>query len=95
MRCSFDRSVWPLLSTLAFGHPAAAADGIYGTCITDAYSMPAYHYSFDELTDERALWFNTEGEERRDHFQLFGNHLSSAAAAGAGADAGEKGLKLA
>ena len=80
MRCSFDRSVWPLLSTLAFGHPAAADDGIYGTWFTDAYNMPAFHYSFDELTDARALWFNTEGEERRDHFQLFGNHRVNAMA---------------
>ncbi len=53
--------------------PCTTGSGIFGTWFTDDAGLPAYRYAFDEQADDRALWANTEGVERRDHWLAFGN----------------------
>lgn len=57
----------------AFPH-CSLGSGVFGTWIVDERGLPAYFYGLDEHADDRALFFNTEGVERRDHWFALGNH---------------------
>lgn len=53
--------------------------GVFGTWIVDAYGLPAYKYTLDEMTDPRALWWNSAGADRREHWHQIGNERMTAA----------------
>lgn len=48
--------------------------GDFGTWIIDNYGLPAYDYTMDQTTDSRALFWNSEGISRRDHWHQIGNN---------------------
>lgn len=61
----------------AFTH-CSLGSGVFGTWVVDERGHPGYFYGLDQHADERALFFNTEGIERRDHWFAFGNHRVNA-----------------
>ncbi len=53
--------------------------GIFGKWIVDPQGLPAFDYTFDQRTDPRATWENSEdiaprNLKRRDHFIVLGNN---------------------
>ena len=60
--------------------PCSLGSGSFGRWVLDDAGLPAYDYWLDEPSDDRALFFNTEGLARRDHWHAFGNHRLNALA---------------
>ena len=53
--------------------PCSEGSGNFGRWTTDALGLPAYDYTIDQAKNERALYKDSEGRERRDHVSAFGN----------------------
>lgn len=51
----------------------STGSGLFGEWTLDARARPAYRYRFDQLSDARASFENSEGIDRRDHWAAFGN----------------------
>jgi len=51
----------------------STGSGNFGRWTIDDLGLPAYDYAIDQWKDDRALFPNTEGLERRDHWHAFGN----------------------
>lgn len=47
--------------------------GAFGRWTLDVHQLPAYRYTLDNPTDERALWTLSDGSTRRDHLFQIGN----------------------
>lgn len=47
--------------------------GIFGAWALDERGLPAFDYGLDQHADSRARYFNTEKDDRRDHFSQIGN----------------------
>ncbi len=58
----------------------STGSGIFGRWTVDAFGYPAYDYGLDENADARASFYNTRGEDRRDHWFSFGNDRVTALA---------------
>lgn len=54
--------------------------GSFGRWIVDEYGLPAYEYTLDQMKDDRALWWNSAQQERREHWHQLGNSRFSATA---------------
>lgn len=54
--------------------------GVFGKWRVDEYGLPAYEYILHEESDPRALWWNSEGKKRREHWHQIGNSRVTAAA---------------
>lgn len=53
--------------------PCSSGSGNFGRWTTDELGLPAYDYTIDQARNDRALYKDTEGRERRDHLAAFGN----------------------
>ncbi|MEW6431063.1 MAG: hypothetical protein AB1730_06100 [Myxococcota bacterium] len=51
----------------------STGSGLFGEWTLDGRARPAYRYRFDQLSDARASFENSEGIDRRDHWAAFGN----------------------
>jgi len=47
--------------------------GSFGKWIVDEYGLPAYEYTLQQEKDQKALWWNSSGEEKRSHWHQLGN----------------------
>ena len=70
-----------LIQTVAaMGATGDGSGSIYGSWISDEHGLPAFAYDFDQLYDPRSPWRASGKKQRRDHFQVFGNHRVNALA---------------
>lgn len=53
--------------------------GKFGRWIIDIFGLPAYEYTLSQEKQDIALWWNSEGKERREHWHQVGNSRISAA----------------
>ena len=53
--------------------PCDLGSGAFGRWTVDVERLPAYRYSLDNVSDERALWTLSDGSTRRDHLFQIGN----------------------
>lgn len=74
----------PNLDDISTFVDCSTGSGIFGRWFVDDLGLPAYLYAFDQHTDDRASFYNTEKDEegnpldRRDHWAAFGNHRVNA-----------------
>lgn len=64
--------------------PTEEGSGSFGRWIVDDAGLPAYQYEMDQLSDPRAVYRTTAGEERRDHWHQVGNRRITALASNDG-----------
>lgn len=62
----------------------AEGSGIFGQWTNDGAGLPAYDYTFDQYSDPRALFPNSEKLDRRDHWHQVGNQRVTALASNDG-----------
>jgi len=53
--------------------------GSFGKWVVDEYGLPAYNYTLRQESDPRALWWNSELRNRREHWHQIGNSRITAA----------------
>jgi len=53
--------------------------GSFGKWVVDEYGLPAYKYTLRQEKDPRALWWNSELRDRREHWHQIGNSRITAA----------------
>lgn len=64
--------------------PTDEGSGAFGRWIIDRHGLPAYRYDLDQYDDDTAVFPNSEGTDRRDHWHQIGNDRITALAANDG-----------
>lgn len=64
--------------------PTEEGSGNFGRWTLDDAGLPAYRYEMAHLTDPRAAYPNSEGQDRRDHWHTVGNRRVTALASNDG-----------
>lgn len=72
--CQFPPQPWDgLFESQTFPQDQQKGNGIFGFWTKGPFGLPEYEYTLDEERDPRALWRDTSGRLRRDHWFFLGN----------------------
>lgn len=64
--------------------PTEAGSGVFGRWILDDAGLPAYEYTLNQYTDDRAKYPTSDERDHRDHWHQVGNHRITALASNDG-----------